>query len=441
MSNTLLAIDIGSTNVVAVIAQNDLSSNINILGMGVSSTKGINKGLITDIEIASTAISSVVQNAKKTTLNSIDKTLVSISGASTKGVRSTGSVNIPNGLITQNEINQVLQMALYNATIVPQYEVIHVLPMYFKVDDSEGIDNPLNMNGSRLEVSVYVVTVKRTVLTNITSAMKKSGLDVTNFVLNGYASAISVLDKEQKKFGTCVIDIGGSTTDFVFFKKKSIIYNDFIPIGSSNITNDLSVMLHTPPNAAEMLKIKYGNLLDASSNDDLAIKKVKIPIIGDERNTKEMALDSVQTIIHARVEETLLLIKDRMVDSGIFDYMDAGIVLTGGMSQLVGLKELASKIFEDVPVKVQNPVNIKNEYLNFEDPTMATIVGLLLYGLNSSPDFELDSNKELRKDIQSYNEFLDVNNKEAQKPPLSIINRSSKNKGMSKFWGKVSEWF
>ena len=451
MSNTLLAIDIGSTNIVSVVAQNDLNGNINILGMGIESSDGINKGLITNIEVASTAINNVVQNAKRSTQSNIDTTLVSISGACTKGIRSAGSVNVPNGLITENEINQVLQMALYNATIVPEYDVIHVLPIYFKVDDSQSIDNPLNMNGARLEVSVYIVTAKKTVLTNIKSAIKTSGLEVSNFVLNGYSSAISVLDAEQKRFGTGVIDIGGSTTDFVCFKGKSILYNDFVPVGSSNITNDLSVMLHTPPNAAEMLKIKYGNLLNSYRNDDLAIKKVKIPIIGDEQNTKEMDLDSVQTIIHARVEETLIFIKDKIISSGISDHMGAGLVITGGMSQLIGIKELASKVFDDIPIKVANPVNIKNGYVNFEDPTMSTIVGLLLYGLDTNASFELDSNKKLRKRVKKTVEQPKIvktidkqtqeNIPETQTTPLSIIPKNNKKKGVSKFWNKVSEWF
>ncbi|NQY94310.1 MAG: cell division protein FtsA [Campylobacteraceae bacterium] len=451
MSNTLLAIDIGSTNITAVVAQNDLNGNINILGMGIESSDGINKGLITNIEVASTAINNVIQNAKRSTQSTIDRTLVSISGASTKGIRSTGSVNIPNGLITENEINQVLQMALYNATIVPEYDVIHVLPIYFKVDDSQSIDNPLNMNGARLEVSVYIVTSKKTVLTNIKGVMKASGLEVSNFVLNGYSSAISVLNDEQKRFGTGVIDIGGSTTDFVCFKGKSILYNNFVPVGSSHITNDLSVMLHTPPNAAEMLKIKYGNLLNSYKNDDLAIKKVKIPIIGDEQNTKEMDLDSVQTIIHARVEETLILIKEKIIESGISDYMGAGIVITGGMSQLIGMKELASHVFENIPIKISSPVNIKNGYVNFEDPTMSTIVGLLLYGLDTNVNFELDSNKKLRQRVQqTYDQpkivkTIDKQNEriyvETEPTPLSIIPKSAKKKGMSRFWNKVSEWF
>ena len=455
MSNTLLAIDIGSINITAVIAKNDLDNKINILGTGVEPSEGINKGLVTNIEVASKSIKNAVSNARRSTPESIDTTVVSISGAYTKGVRSAGSVNVPNGLITEHEINQVMQMALYNATIVPEYEVIHVVPLFFKVDESNDIENPLNMNGARLEVSVYIVTAKKTALVNIQSALKESSLKVTHFVLNSYASAISVLDTQQKRFGSIVINIGGTTTDFISYKGSSILYNDFIPVGSNHITNDLSVMLHTPPSAAEMLKIKYGNLL-VSENDDLEIKKVKIPRIGDEQNINEVAINDVQTIIHARVEEVLVMVKNIMKKSGISDRTGAGIVITGGMSNLTGIKELASKVFDDTPVKVSNPINIKNGYINFDDSTMSTIVGLLLYSLNQNRNFELDSNKELRKKIivEPKVTTQHVENKEVpsfskdenivvkkEEELLPKISKKDKNKGMSKFWNKVSEWF
>ena len=457
MSNTLLAIDIGSINITAVIAKNDLDNKINILGTGVEPSDGINKGLITNIEVASKSIKNAVSNAKRSTPERIEQTVVSISGAYTKGVRSAGSVNVPNGLITEHEINQVMQMALYNATIVPEYEVIHVVPLFFKVDESNDIENPLNMNGARLEVSVYIVTAKKTALVNIQSALKESNLEVTNFVLNSYASAISVLDTQQKRFGSIVINMGGTTTDFISYKGSSILYNDFIPVGSNHITNDLSVMLHTPPSAAEMLKVKYGNLLVAQ-NDELEIKKVKIPRIGDEQNFTEVAINDVQTIIHARVEEVLVLVKDKMKKSGIYDRTGAGIVITGGTSSLLGIKELATKVFDDTPVKVSNPINIKNGYINFDDSTMSTIVGLLLYALNQNRNFELDSNKALRKklpDPKPKAEMMEqkevqqsvvkdekiVQHKMNEDELLPKISKKDKNKGMSKFWSKVSEWF
>lgn len=455
MNNTILAIDIGTTSITAVIAQNDMDNKINILGVSIEESEGINKGLITNIEGASKTIKAAVQNASKGVLSNIDSTLVSISSAYTKGLRSVGSVNVPNGQITQTEINQVMQMALYNATIVPEYDVIHVLPIYFKVDDSQLIDNPLNMNGARLEVAVYIVTAKKTALTNIKSALKSSNLEISNFVLSGYGSAISVLDEQQKKFGAAILDIGGSTTDIVCFKGKAIIYNDFIPVGSSHITNDLSVTLHTPASAAETLKIKYANLLPHSNLSDNKeehnIKKIKIPVIGDEQNTKEMPLDSIQLIIHARVEEILVMAKDKIKKSGVFDALGAGIAITGGMSRLPGIKELAQEVFDNIPVKIGYPLNIRNGYMSFDDPTMSTIVGLLLYGLDPNPNFELDSNKKLRQKrvvqqntMNNFNDIKPTNIPSDHKKQPDILPRISehdKAKGVSKIWKKFSEWF
>jgi cell division protein FtsA len=262
LSNPILTIDLGSTNTIAVIAKSDFSDKINIQGIGVAKTTGVNKGNIIDIELASNTIKDVVNKAK----SSIDKVVcnevyASISSAFTKGVRSLGSVNIPNGFISETEINQVLQMALYNATIVPEYDILQVLPIEFKVDDSNSVLNPLNMHGNRLEVSVYITTVKKTMLTNLKNTFKNAGIEVTNFILSGYASAISLLNDEREKFGFCAIDIGGSTTDIVVYKNGSILYNDFLPIGSNHITMDLSKMLHTPPAVAEMIKTEYGTLI------------------------------------------------------------------------------------------------------------------------------------------------------------------------------------
>jgi len=460
-NKTLLAIDVGSTSITAVIAKNNLDGKINILGTGTSKSEGINKGSITNIEVASKAIKNAVNIARGSTSEVIDSSAISISGAYTKGLRSLGSVNVPNGLITETEINQVMQMALYNATIIPEYEVVHVLPIFFKVDDSKDVENPLNMNGSRLEVSVYIVTAKRTALTNVKSALKQAGIELTNFVLDGYASAISLLDEQQNKFGATVINIGGTTTEFVSYKGSSIVFNGFIPVGSNHITNDLSVMLHTPPNAAETLKIKYGNLLKSNENEDLTIKKVKIPRIGDEQSTSEVSLDHIQTIIHARVEEILVLVRNKLKQSGIQENIGAGIVITGGMSQLSGIKELATKVFENTPIKISNPINIKNGYMNFDDPTLSTTVGLLFYGLDDNRAYELDSNKKLMKRAvkkeeltippiqkeepvikeEKLKEKINETLEKEDNTKLPTLSKKDKGRGMSRFWSKVSEWF
>ena len=460
MNNTLLAIDIGSSAITAVIAKHDLESNISILGTGVQKSEGVNKGIIINIEEASKAIKDAISIAKRTSAELINNSVVSISGSYTKSIRSSGSVNVPNGLITETEINQVMQMALYNATIIPEYEVVHVVPIFFKVDDSVDVDNPLNMNGSRLEVSVYIVTAKRTALTNIKSALKISGVDITRFVLDGYASAISILDEQQKKFGATVINIGSTTTEFVCYKGNSLIYNGFIPVGSNHITNDLSVMLHTPPAAAEKIKTEYGSLTkDYTSSNDLGVTKVKIPRIGDEDTHSEIALDHIQTIIHARIEEILILVKNKLKKSGILDNIGSGIVITGGMSNLEGIKNLAVKIYDGIPISLSNPKNIENGYMSFDDPKMSTIIGLLVYSLGINRSYELDSSKKLMKPVKkqvitdekvinndsintkstsnNYSEDLNLKDDPTILTPL----QKDKKKGVSKFWSKVSEWF
>ncbi|NQY21519.1 MAG: cell division protein FtsA [Campylobacteraceae bacterium] len=461
MSKTLLALDIGSSSVTAVIAKNDMDLKINILGTGTEDSSGINKGSIVNIEEAANSIRNAISKAKRSTSNQIETTVVSVSGVHTKGIRSIGSVNVTNGIITQKEINQVLQIALYNATMIPEYEVLHVIPISFKVDDSSDIENPLNMNGARLEVSVYISTVKKTALTNIRSALSLSQLEVNTFVLDSYATALSVLDDQQKNFGAIVVNMGDTTTEVLCYKGSSIIFSDFVPVGSNHITTDLSVTLHTPENAAEMLKIKYGNLEKNFINDDLAIKKVKIPRIGDDQSSNEISLDTVKTLIHARVEELLVLIKNKIMQSGIEERIGAGLVITGGMSELKGIKNLASLVFPNMPIKISNPINIKNGYMNFEDATMSTTVGLLFYALQHRPCFELDSNKRIIEHITVKNiaksqafdlkeEKMNVVSKETEINKISIaednnllpkLSKKEKGKGLSVFWNKISEWF
>lgn len=395
MNNSILAIDIGTTNTIAIVAANDFNNKINILGVGKAKSEGIEKGNIVDINLAGTTVKEAVDTALSSAGSPTSTVVVSLSGANTRTLRSNGSINIPSGHITQTEIKQALNMALYNAQVIPDYEVIHVLPIFFKVDDGSAISNPLNMNGTRLEVSVNVITTKKTSLVNVKNALKRANLEVSKFVLAGYANAISTLEEDQKKLGTVVMDMGGTTTEVVVYKGTSIIYNDFLPIGSEHITRDISTIFHTPYSAANMIKKQYATLLPIV-NDETSIKKVKLPVLGNETESKEISLDQIQPVLHARIEEIMVLAKDRMINSSILEKIDGGVVLTGGMTYIPGIKELASEVFKGLPVKISNPKNIQNGYIDFNAPTMSNIVGLLLYELDFRNGFELDSNNNIK---------------------------------------------
>jgi len=457
LNNSILAIDIGTTNIIAIVASNDFSNKINILGVGQSKSEGVQKGNIIDINLASESIREAVSTAKNSSGTQTSKAVVSISGANTKTLRSNGVVNIPSGQIAHNDIKQVLKMALYNAQVIADYEVIHVLPIFFRVDDGATISNPLNMNGSRIEVSVNIITAKKTSLTNVRNALKQADLEVDKFVLSGYANAISTLEEDQKKLGAAVINIGGTTTQFVVQKGSTVIYNDFLPVGSEHITTDISQTFHTPLSAANMIKKQYATLLPIEENDNEPnIRKVKLPILGNESESKEISLEQIQPILHARIEETLCIIHDKLVESAAIESIDGGIVLTGGMTYIPGIKELASLIFNNIPVKLANPRNIQNGYINFNVPTMSTIVGLLLYELDCENSFELDSNTNLREENQLNNAYQEQAptqsspqqyKQQTQQASLSDIQEISnmkkddgKSKSIGGIFNKISRW-
>ena len=460
MNNTndiFLTINIGSSVTSAVISKPkyDLDNSIEILGFGVQDSVGVNKGLITNIEDVSRTIKDAILQAKESVTETIGTTVVSISGNYTRGIKATGYVTIPNGLVSETDINQAMQMALSNSIILPDYDVVHVIPLFFKVDDQE-VENPFNMNGSKLEASVYIVTAKRNALINIKSALRIFCIDDVRFVLDSYAASLAVLDEQQKRIGAVVINLGASTTEFVYHKGNSIIYNGFIPVGSKNITNDLSLMLNTPLRTAEKIKIEYGSLIkDYFGNGEVGPSNVGVSQINDEEYFKEFPLGHIQTIIHARVEELLVLVKNELKKNALLDNIGSGIVLTGGMSQLGGIKELTKNIFEKIPVTIATPKNIPNSFrVSFDEPHMATVVGLIMFALGMNRGYQLDSSKKLIRPIrkgQVNDKFIAPQTQHiGQAGPdmrirtndtiLDPLPKDKKKKGLG-LWKKIEEWF
>ena len=390
MNKTILGIDIGSTKICAIIAQKNSSGDLKILGAGIAKSQGLKKGIITNIELASSSIKNALNDAQRVAGTQFETVVISISGAYTKSVESIGVVNVPSHDISIREINRAMQMADHNANISSEYEKLHILPHNFKVDDQEFIEDPLGMNGSRLEVQVHIITVQKTSLSNLEKAVKLAGVNIDNIVLAGYASGIAVTNEDEKELGVVVIDIGGATCNMIIHAGNSIRYNDFLGIGSNNITNDLSTALHTPLSAASKIKINYGALNSNSS------ELIELPIIGDDGSTHEVSLDIVSNVIYARVEETLMILAKMLEDSGFKDQIGAGVVLTGGLTKIGGIRDLATAIFDNLPARVAKPREMEGLFETLRDPSYATAIGLVMYGGGHFTPYEIDSNKKLR---------------------------------------------
>ncbi len=459
MNTIILGVDIGSTKICAIIAQKN-SAGTKILGAGIAKSQGVKKGIITNIELASRSIKHAISDAKRVAGTNFEKVIVSISGAYTKSVDSYGVVNVPNNEIRITEINRVMQMADHNSNIPNEYEKLHILPYNFKVDDHENIDNPLGMNGTRLEVQVHIITVLKSSLNNLKKAVKSASLEIDNIVLNSYASSIAVLGDDEKELGVAVIDLGGATSNVAIHLGNSIRYNDFLGVGSNNITNDLSIALHTPINAAEKVKIDYGSLR-LNSNEI-----INLPAIGDEGSSHEVSLEIVTNVIYARVEETLLIIAQSIKNSGFKDQLGGGVVLTGGMTRLDGIRELASAIFNNMPVRIAKPVDsdIDGMFETLKGPEYSTAIGLVAYGIGKFTPYEMDSNRKLRYKDEAVDpspniETIIDQEREDRESDLEISNIKAKNldnekdynifiddeqsvkSGLKKFWHRVTQLF
>ena len=455
MRSPILAIDIGSTKICAVIAEIEGDGNIKITGAGTSKAHGLKKGSITNIELASKSIKAALGDAKRVAGSDIKRAIVSISGAYTKSLNSSGIVNIPNKEISVKEINRVMYTSLYNANIPNEYEVLHTLPYNFTVDDQDYIEDPLGMNASRLEVETHIITTQKSNLNNLKKAVRAAGVEVDNVILNGYASAIAVLNEDEKELGVAVIDMGGSTCNIVIHSGNSIRYNDFLGVGSNHITNDLSMALHTPLNIANHVKMQHGSLREPS--DDL----IELPIIGDEEATHEVSLGVVHNVIYARVEETLMIIAQSLEKSGLKDTIGAGIVLTGGFSKMDGIRDLAIAIFDNMPVRIAKPTELDGLFDTLRDPAYSTVIGLAKYAAGSFSSYEIDVNKNMRyqnempsepepelSDLASGFDSINIKSPSPSQPEKKSKERSTvtdldvekENGRQAGFWSKFWNW-
>ena len=413
MSKTVLAIDIGSTKICAIIATISDDDSISVIGAGTSKAQGLRKGSITNIEQASRSIKTAVSDAQRVAGTSIKSAIVSISGAYTKSLNSSGIVNIQTKEISYKEIEKVMRNSLYNANIPNEYEALHTLPYNFKVDDQDFIEDPLGMNASRLEVETHIITTQKSNLNNLKRAVRGAGIEVDNVVLSSYASSIAVLNEDEKELGVAVIDMGGNTSNIAIHYGNSIKYTDFLGVGSNHVTSDLSMALHTPINVADSIKLNYGSLHEPTN--DL----IEIPIIGDENSTHEVSLEVVNNVIFARVEETLMILAQFIENSGLKDQIGAGIVLTGGFSKMDGIRELAVATFGSIPIRLARPTEMDGLFDNLRDPEYSGAVGLVMYAASSYTPYEIDVNKKVRHSSETPIEQTSIDFTAEQEIPVA----------------------
>ncbi len=380
----VVGLDLGTTKICAVVGQmtdgSDSDSSdrkFKILAVGNAQSSGIKKGVVVNIEETVDGIRRAIQEAELMAGVEISRALVGVGGSHIKGLNSTGVVGIKGKEIETGDIERVIDAA--RAVAIPPDRIpLHVLPQEYKVDDQDGIRDPLGMMGVRLESRVHIVTAAQSATQNIIRCCEKTGLHVESLVLQPLASARAILSKDEKELGVALVDIGGGTTDIAIFHGGSIVHTAVIPIGGAHISQDLAIGLRTPQTEAEKLKIASGCALKQMI---AANETIEVPSVGG-RPARIVNRKMLGEIIEPRLEEILQLVNREIIASGCAEILGGGVVFTGGSTQLDGITELAEFVF-DLPVKRAYPDKIEGFADMVRSPAFSTAVGLCQWGIDS----------------------------------------------------------
>ena len=369
----IVALDIGTTKVLCLVADYDDEGNLRIVGVGQESCNGLNKGVISEIDATVSSIRKAKDQARAMTNCKFTSVTTGIAGNHIQSYNGNAGISILNDEVTEEDKEQVISSAS-DISIPADQEILHRIPQYYTIDGQMGIKEPLGMAGKRLEANVHIITCSTTAKKNLTKCIENSFLDVDEFVLQPVASSYSVLTPEEKSLGVCLVDIGGGTTDIAIFTDGDIKHTAVIPVAGQNVTNDIRIGLCTSLDASEIIKEKYGSLILDSMEEDVIIP---VPSVSDKPDT-EVKKSVLTHIIKCRIDEIFSEIQKEINSSGWASKIRAGIVFTGGGSKISGLDSHAEQSFS-MSARIGSPKPIPG-ITNFNGQTrFSTAVGLLLY--------------------------------------------------------------
>jgi cell division protein FtsA len=384
----IVALDIGTTKVLCLVADYDDEGNLRIVGVGQEACKGLNKGVISEIDATVSSIRKAKDQARAMTNCKFTSVTTGIAGNHIQSYNGNASITILNDEVTEEDKENVITSAS-DISIPADQEILHRIPQYYTIDGQMGIKEPLGMAGKRLEANVHIITCSTTAKKNLNKCIENSFLDVDEFVLQPVASSYSVLTPEEKSLGVCLVDIGGGTTDIAIFTDGDIKHTAVIPVAGQNVTNDIRIGLCTSLEASEEIKEKYGSLVSGLDTDEVIIP---VPSVSDKPDT-EVKKSVLTHIIKCRIDEIFKDIQNEISSSGYTSKIRAGIVFTGGGSKIEGLDTYAEEVFS-MSARIGSPKPIPG-ITNFNGQTRySTAVGLLLYREEQLKDMPHRQNSE-----------------------------------------------
>ena len=370
----LVSIDVGTTKVCTSIAEVDEGDMLRVAGVGITPSNGLHKGLVVNINDARESIRESVKKAEQTSGYKIESAYIGVTGRHVTSLNNQGVVAITRNdrLVRPDDLKRVLQCA-QSVKVPNDRKLLHIIPRSYAVDGQTGIKNPVGMHGFRLDVETHVITAAVASIQNLAKCIRGIGVDIDDLVLEPLASSEAILTEDEKNAGIILADIGGGTTDIAIFKDGSIWHTAILPVAGYQLTRDVAIGLGLPFEVAEEMKKRYGSVMSIYEGTN---KEPASPLSEDGHGA---SYQDLYDILRARVEEIIRLILLELPRSEYESLVPAGLVLTGGSSNLAGIDALGRDILQ-LPVRVGTPDNVYGIIDSLRDPAYATSVGLLIWG-------------------------------------------------------------
>ncbi len=371
-SELFTGLDIGSSAIRVVVAQRQPGGEgLHVLGAAEGTSEGTSKGSITSIEDAVSSISATLEKAERMTGVPVEHATISINGTHVVSQESHGIVAVAkaDGEIKQNDVDRVIEAAQAVAT-PPNYEILHVVPRSYTVDNQHGVKDPIGMSGMRLEVDTQIIQGLTAQIKNLQKAIYRTGVNIDDMVLAVLASSLACATKRQKELGVAVLNIGAATSSLMVFEEGDVMHTKILPVGASHITNDVAIGLRISIDLAEKVKLEYGT---AMPDDVQKREEVNLADLGGDDLL--ISRRHISEIIEARVEEMLKMVDRELQQIDRSGLLPAGVIITGGGAKLPGLVDLGKREFR-LPVGLGFPQGYSSAIDKIQDPAFTTALGL-----------------------------------------------------------------
>ncbi len=377
-TDLIAALDIGSSKMCCLIARAEDGGGLRVLGAGQHRSRGIRGGLVVDMDAAEESLRAAVDAAEGVAGERIDRVVVNVAGGQTASENVEVEMPINGHGVTETEMRRILDYARHH-NAAPERSLIHAIPVGYTVDAADGIRDPRGMFGDKLGVAMHLISAAAGPVRNLVTVVERAHLDIEARVFSGYASGLACLVEDETELGVTCIDMGGGTTSIAVFVENQLVHTACLPVGGTHVTNDIARALSTPLAQAERVKTLYGSAQHASADDR---EILKVPLVGeeDEDATNPIPRSVLVQVIQPRVEETFELVRAELETSGFDKLAGRRVVLTGGGSQLEGVRDLAELVL-DKQVRLGRPLGLRGTADAASGPAFSTCAGLLRYAV------------------------------------------------------------